>query len=347
MKTIFRILLFTVGVTTVALAQTSPVAPTTDAAREVEEASRLYFAALDRGDAAAVEAMLCEDFLSIAPPRNTPVTKAQQIGTIQQAKQSGRLRPIERQWGAGRVRFYGETAVLTGWFTTKEPRSGGKTEEVFHGVTHVWVKQDGRWRLAHAQRFTRTASNDSAYWSERYREGGGFNLKPNRLLAEAVKDVRPGQALDVGMGQGRNALYLAQQGWDVTGIDLAEEGIRQAREQAQAQGLKLNALLQSWDDYDFGVDRWDLIALIYIGVRDFADKAVKALKPGGLLVIEAFHKDATLQGRSIGAGVTFDTDELKKLFPSLRVLRYEEPEDITDFGLQKVRLVRMIARKEK
>jgi hypothetical protein len=66
-----------------------------------------------------------------------------------------------------------------------------------------------------------------------------------------------------------------------------------------------------------------------------------------LPVIEAFHKDATLQGRSIGAGVVFDTDELKKLFPGMRVVRYEEPEDVSDFGLQKVRLARMIAQKEK
>src|SRR5262245_34549047 len=345
MKSIIRSLLFAACLSAVAFAQTSPGAPATDAVREIEEASRQYFATLDRGDTAAIEAMLCEDFLSIGPPRYIPVTKAQQIGAIEQAKQSGRLRSVDRQWGAGRVRFYGETAVMTGWFTTREPRPNGKTEEVFNGVTHVWVKQNGRWRLAHAQRFTRTASDEGAFWSERYREGTGFNLKPNRLLTEAVKEVRPGRALDVGMGQGRNALYLAQQGWDVTGIDLAEEGIRQAREQAQSQGLKLNALLQSWDDYDFGVERWDLIALIYVGARQFADKAVKALKPGGLLVIEGFHKDATLQGRSIGGGVLFDTDELKKLFPTLRVLRYEEPEDIGDFGLQKVRLVRMIAQK--
>jgi 2-polyprenyl-3-methyl-5-hydroxy-6-metoxy-1,4-benzoquinol methylase len=347
MKTILRSLSLAVCATTVvALAQTSPIAPTTDAVREIELASQLYFAALDRGDIAALEAMLCDDFLSIAPPRNIPLTKAQQIGAVQQAKQSGQLRPIEREWNNSRVRFYGDTAVLTGGFGTKEPRSNGKTEEVYHGITHVWVKQSGGWRLAHAQRLTHTARDEADFWSERYRTGTSFNLKPNRLLVEAVKEVSPGRALDVGMGQGRNALYLAQQGWEVTGIDLAEEGIRQAREQAQAKGLKLNALLQSWDDYDFSIERWDLIALIYVGARDLADKVVKALKPGGLLVIEAFHSDAA-RSRSIGSGVVFDTDELKRLFPSLRVVRYEEPEDIGDFGLQKVRLVRMIAQKEK
>jgi len=81
-----------------------------------------------RGDTAVLEAMLSEDFISIAPLRNLPLTKAQQIGAIQQAKQDGQLRPVERQWGASRVRFYGDTAVLTGWFGVKETRANSQTE---------------------------------------------------------------------------------------------------------------------------------------------------------------------------------------------------------------------------
>lgn len=223
MKTIIRSLLMAVCISTVALAQTAPIAPATDAVREIDGATRQFFATLDSGDTAALEAMLCEDFLSFAPPRNVPLTKAQQIGAIQQAKQAGRLGAIERQWGATRVRFYGDTALLTGWFTAKEPRPNGKTEEVFNGVTHVWIEQSGRWRLAHAQRFTRTDRDEGVFWSERFRAGTGFNLKPNRLLVETVKEIKPGHALDVGMGQGRNAIYLAQQGWEVTGIELSDE----------------------------------------------------------------------------------------------------------------------------
>src|SRR5262245_56666450 len=203
MKAILRSLLFTVCISTVSFAQTASVAPATDAVQEIEGATRQFFAALDRGDTAALEAMLCEDFISIAPPRNLPLTKAQQIGATQQAKEAGRLRPVERQWGASRVRFYGDTAVLTGWFGVKEARANGKTEEVTHGITHVWVEQNGRWRLAHAQRVTRMAADEGAFWCERYRAGAGFNLKPNRLLVEAVKDVKPGLALDVGMEIGR------------------------------------------------------------------------------------------------------------------------------------------------
>src|SRR5215471_5790716 len=164
MKAIFRSLLFSVCISTLTFAQPPSAAPATDAVNEIEGATRQFFAALDRGDTAVLEAILCEDFISIAPPRNLPLTKAQQIGAIQQAKQDGQLRPVERQWGASRVRFYRDTAVLTGWFGVKETRANGKLEEVSHGITNVWVKQNGRWRLAHAQRITRTATDEGAFW---------------------------------------------------------------------------------------------------------------------------------------------------------------------------------------
>jgi hypothetical protein len=50
--------------------------------------------------------------------------------------------------------------------------------------------------------------------------------KPNQLLVEAVRHRKPGTALDVGMGQGRNAIFLAKEGWEVTGFDSADEGVR-------------------------------------------------------------------------------------------------------------------------
>ena len=86
--------------------------------------------------------------------------------------------------------------------------------------------------------------------------------------------------------------------------------------------------------------RWDLILLSYVGARRAGSDALRrALKPGGVLVIEGFHRDAT-KGASIGGAVVFDTGELPKLYPQLRVVRYEEPMAIGDFGQQRVRLVR-------
>jgi SAM-dependent methyltransferase len=170
-------------------------------------------------------------------------------------------------------------------------------------------------------------------------ENPTFNVKPNEFLVEMTKGRKPGTALDVGMGQGRNTIWLAQQGWDVTGFDPAEKAVALAQENARKLGVHFKAEVKGIEDFDFGDRRWDMILLSYVGGRDMTDVLQRALKPGGVLVVEAFHRDAT-KGRSIGGGVVFDTGQLPALYPQLRVVRYEEPMRIADFGQQKVRLVR-------
>ena len=170
-------------------------------------------------------------------------------------------------------------------------------------------------------------------------EKPAFNVKPNEFLVQMAKGRKPGTALDVGMGQGRNAIWLAQQGWDVTGFDPAEKAVALAQETARKLGVHLKTEVKEMETFDFGEQRWDLILLSYVGGRDMTGVLQRALKPGGVLVVEAFHRDAT-KGRSIGGDVVFDTGELPALYKQLRVVRYEEPMAIGDFGQQKVRLVR-------
>ena len=166
-----------------------------------------------------------------------------------------------------------------------------------------------------------------------------FNTKPNAFLMEIAKTRKPGAALDVGMGQGRNSIWLAQQGWTVTGFDPAERAVALARETAAKLGVDLKTEIRRMEDFDFGERRWDLILLSYVGGREMAEVLQRALKPGGVLVIEGFHRDAT-KNRPIGSPVVFDTGELPALFRQLRVVRYEEPVTDADFGGAKVRLVR-------
>jgi SAM-dependent methyltransferase len=170
-------------------------------------------------------------------------------------------------------------------------------------------------------------------------EKPAFNTKPNEFLMQMAQGRKPGTALDVGMGQGRNAIWLAQQGWDVTGFDPADKAVAQAQQTADKLGVRLKTEIKGVEDFAFGESRWDLILVSYAGGREFAATLEKALKPGGVLIIEGFHRDAT-KGRSIGPAVVFDTGELPKLFPNLRAVRYEEPMGLSDFGQVRVRLVR-------
>ena len=86
-----------------------------------------------------------------------------------------------------------------------------------------------------------------------------FNTAPNAFLSEVVKTLKPGRALEIGMGQGRNSVYLATLGWDVTGFDISETGLAVARKSAEAAGVKIAMTNNTMEAFDYGVDQWDLI----------------------------------------------------------------------------------------
>jgi SAM-dependent methyltransferase len=163
-------------------------------------------------------------------------------------------------------------------------------------------------------------------------------------LVQIAKSRQPGTALDAGMGQGRNAIYLAQQGWTVTGFDPAERAVAAARERAHRLGVRLNAIVDSEEHFDWGRDRWDMIVRSYVRVRDSVQQVFDSLKPGGVVVIEAFHHDST-KTASISGVVVFDTNELLRLFDKFRVVHYEDTDAVSDFVRRPTRVVRLAAEK--
>ena len=183
------------------------------------------------------------------------------------------------------------------------------------------------------------AYDEAELYNRVYSAPPEFNTKPNQLLVEAVDGVRPGEALDVGMGQGRNALFLAGKGWNVTGFDVAEVGLQQAKEQAMAAGLKITAVHASDEEFEFGRERWDLIAIIYALEKRSVRRVRDALKPGGLVVIEAGHSETS------GAAFEYQTNELLDVFKDFRILKYEDTTGTYDWGPERIRLVRLVAQK--
>jgi 2-polyprenyl-3-methyl-5-hydroxy-6-metoxy-1,4-benzoquinol methylase len=169
-----------------------------------------------------------------------------------------------------------------------------------------------------------------------------FNTAPNAFLVTVTKGLKPGRSLDVGMGQGRNTIYLAQQGWDSVGFDPADRAVASAQEQASKLGVKITTHVSRAEDFDWGESQWDLIVLSYVGAREYAALVAKALRPGGMVVVEGFHQDVT-KTTPVGGAVVFGTNELVTIFSALRVIRYEDTDAVGDFGLFATRVVRLAA----
>ena len=171
-----------------------------------------------------------------------------------------------------------------------------------------------------------------------------LNRQPNAGLVAAVAGRRPGRALDVGAGEGRNSIYLAEHGWDVTAVDLSDVAIAQARKNAAARGVKLNAVVGDLDVYDFGTEQFDLVLSFYIHAwhdrtkTDVPSRIYQALKPGGLLVMEAYARPEVAFG--------FDPDTLAKQYSRFKILRNDSVNDFADWDKDSKRhLVRFVAQK--
>jgi len=164
-----------------------------------------------------------------------------------------------------------------------------------------------------------------------------FQLAASQFLARMVEGIKPGKALDVAMGQGRNAHSLAAQGWDATGYDISEGGMALARQLAAKAGLRIRTVCASHDDFDYGSAQWDLIVQTY-AFTNLADTAyrrrvVASLKPGGMLVIEGFGNPEAKELRS----------PLLEGFNDLRLVAYENRDEVADWGMNRSRLERMAA----
>jgi 2-polyprenyl-3-methyl-5-hydroxy-6-metoxy-1,4-benzoquinol methylase len=176
----------------------------------------------------------------------------------------------------------------------------------------------------------------------------GFRTAPNTFLVESMKGIEPGgAALDVGAGMGRNGVHLAKLGWDVTGIDLSAEGLAVMRASAEKAGLKVATVKTSYQDFDFGRARWDLVAMIlsWAPVEDpaFLARLKDSIRPGGCVVFEhVIQKEADPYAPGVHA---LQRGQLRELFKDFEILVYRELDLAGDWGGAPVPHVRMLARK--
>jgi SAM-dependent methyltransferase len=314
----------------------APAIPPQPAA--ITDLSHSTIEAFDRGDATALAAALDPSFVRFEG--GEPTVRDNVLDKL--AKRRPNAPHIgSRTWSHEHVYVHPDTAVYIGEATERLAGNdvhGGYNYDGYYTLS--WRRVGSDWKLALWTWRPAGTAAERDNWNEIFRNSIGFNHEPNRLLVETVKGATPGTALDVAMGQGRNALYLAAHGWKVTGVDYSDEGLRLANKAAAKTKLELQTENADLTKYDFGIAKWDLVTLIYAGADvAWIDKIKRAIKPGGLFIVEYFHKSQeNLDG--------FDTGQLAKLFADgYDIVRDEVVDDVPDWAMDKATLVRFVAKK--
>jgi len=170
-------------------------------------------------------------------------------------------------------------------------------------------------------------------WESRYASSSSSNASfapPSPWLKRWVHCIHPGRALDLAMGLGSNAIYLATQGFRVYGIDIALGAVKVAMKRAHSANLTLNALVADLDVYPLSENYFDLIVNCYYLNRSLFGTIKASLKPGGLIVIQAYVESST--DKLLKKDYLLNPQELQKAFRDLEVIAYEETETDSDEG---------------
>ena len=171
-------------------------------------------------------------------------------------------------------------------------------------------------------------------WEERYGvDQYVYGTEPNGFLRDHVDVLPEGDVLCLADGEGRNSVYLASTGRRVSSVDLSEAGVAKTRRLAAERGVEVDAVAADLAHYDLGHERWDGIVSIFAhlpaAVRvGLHERVVEALRPGGVLLLEAYTPDQV--GRGTGGPpsveLTMTADSLREELRPLELVHCAELE---------------------
>ncbi len=168
----------------------------------------------------------------------------------------------------------------------------------------------------------------SDFWDQRYGGAGPdyvFGTTPNTFLAACAEHLAPGEALCLGEGEGRNAVHLARLGHQVTAVDQSSAGLAKARGLATAHGTALHTIATDLAIFDPAPASTDLVVSIFCHLppelrRTVHARATAALRPGGHVILEAYHPDQVHHrtGGPVGnPALLMRLDEVRAEFPGV------------------------------
>jgi SAM-dependent methyltransferase len=171
-------------------------------------------------------------------------------------------------------------------------------------------------------------------WDERY--GGpdyAYGTEPNDFLVAAADRLPAGRVLCLGEGEGRNAVWLAGRGFEVTAVDASAVGLEKARRLAAERGVTVDTVHADLATFTIERDAWDAIVTIFCHLPpalrvDVHRRSVSGLRPGGVLLLEAY----TPRQLALGTGgppvaeMMMDADTLRMELAGLELVHLEELE---------------------
>jgi SAM-dependent methyltransferase len=170
-------------------------------------------------------------------------------------------------------------------------------------------------------------TDDRERWNEKYSTDEEFELPDDPIpeLERRIDTLPTGRALDVATGTGRNARFLAAEGYDVDAVDVSDEALERAARAADAEGVDVNWIRSDLDDFEFERGAYDVLTVSFFAALDRIPDMTAALAPGGVLVYE--HHLRSSDEIDIGPSsdrYRYPSNHLLHACLDLTILHYEE-----------------------
>jgi len=168
---------------------------------------------------------------------------------------------------------------------------------------------------------------DKVFWEKRYEtEAYIFGKEPVEFLKEHIALLPKGRALDIAMGEGRNAVFLAKNGLTVDGCDISEAAVKKAQALAEENSVRIHAFTADLETYRLPKDTYDVVACFYYLQRNLIPQMKEALKPGGMVIYETYTLENLERGFDGPRNKEYllQSNELLDFFRDFKIVYYRE-----------------------
>ncbi|SMO92876.1 class I SAM-dependent methyltransferase [Gracilimonas mengyeensis] len=192
------------------------------------------------------------------------------------------------------------------------------------------------------------------FWNDRFADKDFvYGKAPNDFFRQEIDKLSPGKLLLPADGEGRNAVYAAKNGWEVTAVDYSTSARQKALQLAKEFNTDINYELGNLAEHDFGVNRFDAAAFIYVHlprsiISDVYQNVIRSLKTGGHIIVEVYSVNQL--GRDSGGPkdkrVLYTEERLRNLLSGTKIHQLEETEiDLSEgkFHNGKAMVIRALA----